>query len=230
MDGEVGSLPRPTSNGAIGRGLRTTRSPVRGFAASDAAEHLFSRYHVPKTATLAVRLRPSRARRRLVPNMLGHLAPMTSLPVSMFTGTAAREPPPVAVQARAAFRRVRIHRGVLQPPPAPLHPRDALPTRLRTTTTLADRAVEDNHSNNNNQQTNPVSRKPGRSIHQTAASGHLLQRRPHRSTLPTLLVWNKQPPQPRPHDCRFPGRGGRLDPRDPIAHTVGELRVESQAV
>ena len=27
-----------------------------------------------------------------------------------------------------------------------------------------------------------------------------------------------------------PRRGGRLDPRDPIAHTVGELRVESQAV
>ena len=48
-------------------------------------------------------------------------------------------------------------------------------------------------------------------------TGYLQQRRPRRSTLPTLLVWNKQPPQPRRHDCRFPGRRGRLDPRDPIA-------------
>ena len=40
---------------------------------------------------------------------------------------------------RAAVRRVRVHRGVLQPPASPLHPRDALPNRLRTTTTLAAR-------------------------------------------------------------------------------------------
>ena len=40
-------------------------------------------------------------------------------------------------RARAAVRRVRVHRGVLQPPTPALHPRDALPRRLRTTTTLA---------------------------------------------------------------------------------------------
>ena len=45
----------------------------------------------------------------------------------------------LAVAARAAVRRVRIHRGVLQPPAPPLHPRHALPGRLRTTTTLAAR-------------------------------------------------------------------------------------------
>ena len=40
-----------------------------------------------------------------------------------------------------AIRRVRIHRGVLQPPTPPLHPRDALPSHLRTTTTLAARRL-----------------------------------------------------------------------------------------
>ena len=47
----------------------------------------------------------------------------------------------LAVAARAAVRRVRVHRGVLQPPTPPLHPRDALPSRLRTTTTLAARRL-----------------------------------------------------------------------------------------
>jgi putative transposase len=60
----------------------------------------------------------------------------------------------------------RIHRGVLQPPPPPLHPRDALPSRLRATTTPAAVMVEINHSTNNNQhQTTPT---PG--VTQTGAS------------------------------------------------------------
>ena len=50
---------------------------------------------------------------------------------------AARQPPQLAVAARAAVSRVRVHRGVLQPRAPPLHPRHALPSHLRTTTTLA---------------------------------------------------------------------------------------------
>jgi putative transposase len=49
----------------------------------------------------------------------------------------ARQPPHLARPARAAVRGVRVHRGVLQPPAPALHPRDALPGRLRTTTTHA---------------------------------------------------------------------------------------------
>ena len=51
----------------------------------------------------------------------------------------ARAPPHLADPARPAVRRVRIHRGVLQPPAPPLHARDAAPRRLRATTTLAAR-------------------------------------------------------------------------------------------
>ena len=73
----------------------------------------------------------------------------------------ARQPPHLAVPARAAVRRVRVHRGVLQPPAPPLHPRDALPGQPTNNYDSRRSAVEINRWNNNNQQTNPVSRKPG---------------------------------------------------------------------
>jgi putative transposase len=43
------------------------------------------------------------------------------------TQEGARQPPHVAIAARAPVRRVRVHRGVLQPPPPPLHARHDLP-------------------------------------------------------------------------------------------------------
>jgi transposase InsO family protein len=76
----------------------------------------------------------------------------------------ARQPPHLALTARAPISRVRIHRGVLQPPTPALHPPDALPRGLRTTTTLPALIVENSRWNNNNQHQqhqHRVSRKPG---------------------------------------------------------------------
>ena len=66
-----------------------------------------------------------------------------------------RQPPQLALAARAAVRRVRIHRGVLQPPAPALHPRHALANRTTNSYDSLRSAVEINRSNNNNQQTTP---------------------------------------------------------------------------
>ena len=79
----------------------------------------------------------------------------------------AHQPPVLADTARAAVRRVRVHRGVLQPRPPTLHPRHALPSRLRTTTTLAAGQLRSIARTTTINTTNPVSRKPGQ-VHRKA--------------------------------------------------------------
>jgi hypothetical protein len=78
----------------------------------------------------------------------------------------ARQPPHVAVAARAAVRGVRVRRGVLQPPAPPLDPRHAFSSRLRTTTTLAARSLRSiagTTTINNNTQTTRCHANRGRS-------------------------------------------------------------------
>jgi hypothetical protein len=97
----------------------------------------------------------------------------------------ARQPPHLAVEARAAVRSVRVHRGVLQPPtPAP-DPRDALANRLRTATTLSAgrlRSIARPTTINTNNTNTEVSRKPGQvhagSRRQADARGRLRKSEP----------------------------------------------------
>jgi hypothetical protein len=73
----------------------------------------------------------------------------------------ARQPPQLAIAARAPIGRVRIHRGVRQPPAPALHPWTC--ARPPTTNSYDSRhwVVEINRSNNNNQHQHQVSPKPG---------------------------------------------------------------------
>ena len=90
------------------------------------------------------------------------------------------KPPQLAVAARAPIGGVRVHRGVLQPPAPALHPRDALPGRLRTTTTLSARWLRSIARTTSININTRVSRKLG----QVQATTHafavtMRSRRPH---------------------------------------------------
>ena len=84
----------------------------------------------------------------------------------------AHQPPALAVTARAAVSRLRVHRGVLQPPTPPLHPQHALPHPIRTATTLAARRLRSMTRTTTINYNNPVSPEPGQ-VH-TPAGGFCL--------------------------------------------------------